>query len=107
LLPFYISIGVSEEKFMDSNPNELKPYVLAYKMTLKRNDEADYRLGQYIQSAIGSCLNKENKYVEKPFLSDILQEENPDDYDIERNERIAVMEMQQYILELNKQGGIN
>lgn len=71
-MPFFLSIGVTEEHFWESTPKELEPYVKAHEMTLEREDRANYTLGLYIYSAVGAVIgaafgNKKAKYLEEPF----------------------------------------
>lgn len=78
ILPYYLSIGVSFERFMDSTPNELKPFSDADKLIYKRTDQHLYDAGLYVMRgvavAIDHCLNgkkAESKYYEKPFYEEM------------------------------------
>lgn len=76
-----MSIGVSEEKFMDSTPNELEPYVEAFKLEEERKDYSQWQNGFYTTIAIASVLDKIlNKnptvdYPDKP-LTELIEEKN-------------------------------
>lgn len=64
-------IGVPEERFWKLTPRKLKPYEKAYEMREERFDIHLWQLGQYVQSAVASCLSSKgkNKYIEKPFFT--------------------------------------
>lgn len=70
-LPLSLRIGVSYELFWKLNPRLLKPFIKAREDTLQESNRLEnfnaWRLGQYIQSAIGSCLDKKVKYPKMPF----------------------------------------
>lgn len=75
ILPAYLAIGVSEEKFWDSTPIDLKPYVESYKLQQKARDAELWRMGMYAMSAVQTSLSlalngKKSKaeYIQKPML---------------------------------------
>ena len=76
-----MSIGVSEEKFMDSTPNELEPYVEAFRLKKKRKDCSQWQNGFYTIAAIASVIDKilsKNptvNYPDKP-LTESIEEKN-------------------------------
>ncbi len=76
-----MSIGVSEEKFMDSTPNELEPYVEAFNLKEKRKDCGRWQNGFYTIAAIASVIDKilsKNptvNYPDKP-LTDSIKEKH-------------------------------
>lgn len=68
-------IGVSEEKFYDSDPKELEPYQIAYKWKQEENDAESWNLGAYVVEsvivALDHVLNGKKakaEYPKKPFL---------------------------------------
>lgn len=63
LLPFYLSIGVSYEKFMDSCPKELEPYDAAYKMQQNRQNSMAHMQGRYFADAILATIG--NAFIKK------------------------------------------
>lgn len=73
LLPFYLSIGISEEKIYDSTPKDLEPYELAHKIRMNERNGELYRLGQYFAEAINFTIgnmiseHKKYKYPEEPY----------------------------------------
>lgn len=71
LFPYYLSIGISEEKIFESDPKDLEPYVLAHKMIMNRRNTELYRLGMYVGDAISATVGKmfggRNKYPEEPY----------------------------------------
>ena len=46
------------------------------KEDVKFQDGFNWQLGQYIQMAVGSCLDKKCKYPEKPLFSKFKEERN-------------------------------
>lgn len=101
-------MGVTWERFMDSNPKELEPYDRAHKAKIIEQDYLQHLWwGVYGRSAFGfaidHCLNgkkAKSKYIEKP----ILQEKEEKNKNVESKEQIAVFEMNQRIKLLEKQG---
>lgn len=71
LFPYYLSIGLSEEKILDSDPKDLEPYELAHKIQMNRRNVELHRLGMYfmdsINCTIGNMLGGHNKYSEEPY----------------------------------------
>lgn len=68
LLPFYISIGVSKEQFMDSAPVELEPYDRAFKLKMNRSNYMNHLQGIYIVEALKSTVcNIFRKSGQKPY----------------------------------------
>lgn len=65
MLPYYIAIGLSVDKVLDSTPKDLKPYKLADELKQKRADRNNWMLGIYICEAIGSCFG--GKYPKEPM----------------------------------------
>lgn len=74
ILPLYLSIGVSEEKFWDSNPIELRPYVDAENLRIKKRDEEMWRNGIYTMNATMNAIaiafgNKKAQYMSEPIMA--------------------------------------
>lgn len=102
-----MAIGVSEEKFWDSTPVELKPYVNAYKLQQKARDAELWRMGMYAMSAVQTSLSmalngKKSKaeYLKKPMLYD----EHKDDIELTEEEKKTEREkflMQLQIMQAN------
>lgn len=70
-LPKALLVGMSEDRFWESNPKTLKPYIEAFKQRSMKDDSDNWMLGQYIRLAIGSALDKKCKYPEKPMMQDM------------------------------------
>lgn len=82
LLPLYLSIGVSEEKFWDSTPYDLEPYLDAYKLKQRQWDAQAWQYNMYtmcaVQTAVATVLvgkKTKAKYLDKPFLQDVQEEQ--------------------------------
>lgn len=52
VLPFYLTAGVTYERFMDSCPVELKPFEKAFDLKQKQIDEQMFLLGRYFYEAV-------------------------------------------------------
>lgn len=86
-LPIAFLWGVSEERFWDSCPSELKPYKISYEMKMKQKDEEAWAQGMYFYSAVSAALakfagNKRAEYIKSPVSSQkntITNEENMTD----------------------------
>lgn len=80
-MPYYLSIGVTEEKFYRSTPRELKPYVRAFEISQQTQDRAAWESGYYTMDAVfvavAKCLNGRKarvEYMKKPIHADDLAE---------------------------------
>lgn len=66
-----MSIGISKDEILESDPKDLEPYELAYKIVMNRRNTELYRLGMYfgdtINATIGNMLGGHNKYPEEPY----------------------------------------
>ena len=69
-----MAIGVSEERFMNGCPNDLKPYVEAQTMRQNMQDEEMWLMGNYVREAVSvsieNCFSKraKAKYYKEPLL---------------------------------------
>ena len=106
IFPYYLTIGVSEEKFFDSSPRELKPYIYSAKMRRMQKDEDNFYLMHYMCSAVTyaveHCLagqKARTQLIKEPILSKLLQEEKlnkmteEERYDYEVRQAIQKEEM--------------
>lgn len=96
VLPFYLSIGVSYELFMDSCPKELEPYDKAHILKEKRMDRHMYDLGMYFAYSIGMSFSKDAKYPERPFYEQAEIDNRPltdKEKSIKVNQFFAELEM--------------
>ena len=111
ILPAYLAIGVSEEKFWDSTPKELKPYTIAYRLNLKARDAEAWRQGMYVMNAFSTVLancfskNSKAKYIEKPLLADDSfdnHEPTEEEMKMEREKLLATLVIMQDNFERTK-----
>ncbi len=96
------------ERFMESCPKELEPFLEAHKLKIQEQDYMNWLSNQYTLSAVSvaveHCLAGKkamSEYIRKPILQEAEKENNS--Y-IESNEEVAVFEMKQRINALRKQG---
>lgn len=75
VLPNALSIGVDYELFWDLDPDTLQPFVKAFTLSQEHKDLEAWRLGHYMQFAVGSMLSKDVQYPDKPFSYDGYEEE--------------------------------
>ena len=80
-MPYALFLGVSEERFWDSCPSEIKPYEKSYQMRLKQTDEQAWIQGMYFYNALSVslshfCGKKTAKYTDHAFLSKAFKDEN-------------------------------
>lgn len=69
-------MGVSEERFWDGNPTDLKPYVTAFNNAIKRRDAEMWQMGIYINNAVHVAVARNLhgrkagnvKYIDKPLM---------------------------------------
>lgn len=100
-----MAIGVSYERFMDSCPKELEPFVESERLKMLRRDEDMYVIGIYTQRAvevaIEHCLagrKAKSRYFDKPISRNMEKNNNTG------QEEVAVFEMKQRIKMLKNQG---
>lgn len=91
-MPYYLAIGVSYEKFMDSCPTELEPFLKAYKMQRNKEDVLQWQLGQYMAAAV-SCIFPKGKYPKKPMFQ--IDEEKKEF--TEKDIQMAILTEQRYM----------
>lgn len=108
ILPHYLSIGVTWERFMDSCPKELEPFDRAHKRKLQEQDFLLWLANQYTLSAVMVAVERnlhgrksKSKYIKNPFLQ---ENENFESKNPESREEVAVFEMKQRINALREQG---
>ncbi len=75
-------IGVTEEHFWDSTPNELEPYRIMDQMSQERRDYEMWVMGHYVMSAVQTAVSavlagkkSKAKYVEEPLTQMAKAEE--------------------------------
>lgn len=116
-----MAIGVTYERFMNSCPRELKPFLESYKIRRKMLDEQMWILGQYIGSALDSTVcnaflwrrkgEKAHRYIEMPFMQKMEEQRKPlskDELQRQRELFVAKLEVMKTNFELShpkKQGG--
>lgn len=74
-MPYYMAIGVSMDKFLDSCPKELEPYDKAATKKFELEDTIAYRQGMYVRDAlvctVGNMFKgkgqKAFEYPQKPY----------------------------------------
>ena len=75
-----MAIGVSEERFWDGCPRDLKPYIEAQKMRQKMKDEEMWLMGNYVREAVSvsieNCFAKhpKAKYYKEPVLQKVTNQ---------------------------------
>lgn len=87
-----MSIGISEEKILNSDPKDLEPYELAHKMEMNRRNTELYRLGLYvgdaISSTVGNMFGGKHKYPEEPYRIFPMTEEEKE---IDKEEQLKAV----------------
>lgn len=77
-MPASVRYGISYEIFWKLNPKIMGIYQEEYLNKQKQMDYNLWSLGIYMQSAVASALNKNNKYFDKP-ISELLEEKQLSD----------------------------
>lgn len=84
-MPHYLFLGVSEERFWNGTPNDLKPFDEAYNIRKKVEDSNNWMSGYYIMNGVMVALDKalsgrksKAKYFDKPLLSQEVQKADED-----------------------------
>lgn len=99
MLPFYLFIGVSEEKFWDSCPVDLKPYDMAFNLKRKQENQMLYLQGMYFADALNCTIcnayrgkgKKRAEYPTEPYqIVPLTEEEKEQKEDIELQKLIMV-----------------
>jgi len=100
-------IGITYWEFWDMNPRILGVLNLVYERRVKQRDQEMWQQGQYTYAAfsvvLGNAFRKKGsapeEYPQKPFMSDYFDTLD----DPEKNERLAMLEMDKYIAVLSKE----
>lgn len=101
------SAVVTYWEFWDTNPRILGVMNLAYERKVRRRDEEMWQQGQYTYAALGTVISNAfrrkgappEEYLNKPLMSDYFDTLD----DPEKNERLAMFEMDKYIAVLSKE----
>lgn len=64
---------MSEERFWDSDPNDIKPYIYAQETRIKQADQVAWMQGMYFYNALQTALSqfagkKNARYISEPIL---------------------------------------
>lgn len=111
-MPKYLSIGVSYERFMNSCPKELEPFVEAERLKILRQDEDMWVMGMYVQSAVAvaieHCLagkKAKSKYLENPLRENAEKENNVSEEKLKkmREEFVAQLMLMKANFDLEKE----
>lgn len=97
ILPFYLSIGVDEERFWISSPKDLEPYKKAFEKRQEYDNYLAWVQGLYIQNAVASIMSKKVKYPKKPFG---IEEQN--DLTEDETGATAAKKFEEYITVYNR-----
>lgn len=65
--PFFMAIGMSYQEFWYEDPYLVRYYREAHNYKRKLENEKMWVQGMYFTNAIACCLDKKNKYPEKPY----------------------------------------
>lgn len=97
---------------MNSCPVELEPFIRAYKLTMKRQDEMIWSIcGNYVMSAVSTavehCLNGKkatSKYIDSPMTKNMGDEKDFTEEELRKQRELFVAKLlvMQSNFELNK-----
>ena len=94
----FLSFGVSKEEFMDSTPNELKPYLEAHNILQRRTDAQMWQMGIYTLNAVSVAVSRalsgrksHAEYMSKPmYMLTEEQQQEAQMTDVEKFQTWAV-----------------
>ena len=100
-------IGITYWEFWDMNPRILGVLNLVYERRVKQRDQEMWQQGQYTYAALCTVISNAfrrkgappEEYPRKPFMADYFDSLD----DPEKNERLAMLEMDKYIAVLSKE----
>lgn len=111
ILPTYLAMGVSMDVFMDSTPEELKPYKLAYEIRQRSRDTEMYNMGIYVLSAVQTAVQnslygkKANaQYLKEPLLANVESQDKELSEEQKKKEReklLMTLQLMQTNFEMN------
>lgn len=111
VLPAYMAMGVSEEKFWDSTPEELKPYLKAYELKQKSKDGDMWQMGIYVMNAVQTAVQNslfgrksKAKYLKEPLSNKVEEKKKTlteQDKKNERDKLLMTLQLMQANFELN------
>ena len=112
ILSAYLAMGVPWDVFMESTPEELKPYQIAYDMRLKARDSEMYNMGIYVLSAVQTAMQNslygkksQAEYLKEPLLSNLEKKEQELTEEQKKNEReklLMTLQLMQTNFERNR-----
>lgn len=70
-------MGVDYDLFWKLNPKSLKPFVKAFELKQKYDDEMNWMQGLYIRHAIASAMNKKAEYPKQPIGYNVSKKTKP------------------------------
>lgn len=112
-----MSIGVPEEKFWDSTPYDLEPYLEAYKLRQEQSDIKSWQFNMYtmcaVQTAVANVFigkKSKAKYFDKPFTEMVKKEKvqkelSEKEKKKEREKLLLTLQLWQANFELNHPKG--
>ena len=103
ILPAYLSIGVTYERFMDSCPKELEPFLKAHNLRKNEKDIENWQLGQYIASSI-ACVLSDKKYPKEPMFQIKDEVDLSDEQIYEQELKKALFIEEQWIMAEKQKG---
>ena len=90
-----MAIGVDYNVFWSLNPRLLKPFVKAYELKRKMEDEKMWMMGMYVENAVFVAVEHnlagrkaKNKYMEKPLLQDIKSDNSEKPKEMSHEEKM-------------------
>lgn len=65
--PYFMSLGMTWEEYWHGDNTLPRAYLKKFEIERDRENISQWRLGQYMMSAIAASLSDKNKYPEEPF----------------------------------------
>lgn len=113
ILPRFLNMGVSYEFFMDSYPEKLKPFEIAYKAKIRQIDQLAHVFGMYVESAVQVAVERnlygkksKNTYMKEPILSHAFEYEGLTQDEIDAREIQKMIAAEEQWIALGRRKGL-
>lgn len=77
-------MGIEHDLFWTMSYKSIDPYIRAFHLKKKQDDEQAWRNGLYVAMAIGSAFDKKAKYPDMPLTAQLEFDANQEDIEIRR-----------------------
>lgn len=110
-MPYYLMVGIPEERILEGTPNDLKPFIDAFNLKVKMQDQQSWMHNMYTMGAVFVAIDKaingkkaKSKYFDEPMLSKTNEEKKElteDEIKDQREQLLSKLKIMQKNFEMN------